>query len=117
MDATNSWLTGLGFGFLSDLNKYRTVGYLDNFYLSTILQSGLVGLFLQMGTIFYFIYLYFQRRRHITKRYRLCGGILVSMLYYGMFENSMFGNSPFDMINWLLIINVVNEEHIQGIKT
>ncbi len=103
------WLTGMGFGFRGALMNMRTTALLDNFYLATLLRSGLIGFAIMMLTVIYFAILYFRETMYMTKTDRLIGGLLVTMLFYGMLENSMFGSGPFDFVNWLLLVTAVNE--------
>ena len=105
----NFWLTGMGFTLWDTLNRVRTTTLLDNFYLATLLQSGLVGFFLLIGTVARFTYLYFREAMRMNKQDRIIGGVLIAMLFYGMLEDYMFGQGPFDFVNWLLAVTAMNE--------
>ncbi|MBQ7219954.1 MAG: hypothetical protein IJS28_03125 [Synergistaceae bacterium] len=104
-----SWFTGLGFGFLEQLNRFRTVSFLDSFYLMTLLESGTVGFILLIGTIIRFSFMYFRDTRYMNRFHRVAGGLLAVMLWHGLFEFVTYGNDYTDVIHWLLLIIAVNE--------
>ena len=111
LTVNNTWLTGLGFNFLERLNQFRDVRFLDSFYLWTLLESGVVGFILLVGTIIGFSFMYFRDTRYMSKSHRLTGGLLAVMLWYGLFEARMYGSNAVDMLNWILLIAAMNERY------
>ena len=109
LTAKNTWLAGLGFSFLDQLNRLREVTYLDSFYLLTLLESGIVGFILLIGTICSFSFMYFRNVMYMTKFHRLAGAMLAILLYYGLFESKMFGRDAIDIMNWFVLIIAANE--------
>ena len=104
-----TWLTGLGFAFIERLNRLREMTALDSFYLYTVLESGLVGFVLLIGTIICFSFMYFRDTRYMTKFHKLSGGLLAVMLWYGFFESKMYGSDALDMLNWILLMSALHE--------
>ena len=111
LTANGIWFTGFGFAFVENLNRFRTVGYLDSFYLYTLLETGLVGFMLLIGTILRCSKMYFRNTKYMTKFHRMAGGLLAVMLWCGLFETKMYGNDAVDMLNWILLIAATNERY------
>ena len=109
--AKGVWLTGLGMSFVENLNRLRTMGALDSFYLYTILGAGLIGFFILIGTILCFSFMYFQDTKYMTKFHRLAGGLLAVIVYYGLFESKLFGKDIYDLLNWILLVLAINERY------
>ncbi len=109
LSAKSTWLAGLGFKFIERLNTFREVTYLDSFYLWTLLETGLVGFILLIGTIYYFAFNYIRNVRYMTDFHRLTAGLMAVLLYYGLFESRMFGKDSADILNWVLVITAAND--------
>ena len=109
LSTKNTWLAGFGFHFIDGLNRLRNITVLDSFYLWTLLESGLVGFSILIGTIYCFAFMYIRQAKYMTNFHRLTAGLLAVLLYYGLFESKMFGKDAVDMLNWFLVISAAND--------
>ena len=46
----------------------------------------------------------------MTKLQKLCGGLLMAILYRGIFENGLLWHGTFDFLNWTLLISCIDEK-------
>ena len=107
----NLWAAGVGMLKRGQIDKFIGTGVMDSFYLTVLLQTGLIGFFIFFVNIFIFVLLYFSDMRHMTRLQQMTGGLIALIIYYGLFEGGMFfGHGPLDLLNWTLIILCMNEK-------
>lgn len=106
----DTWLTGIGLTRHAEIKEIVSLRWLDSFYLTTLLQTGLIGFSIFFGSVFIFIFIYFKDIVHMTKKQKLAGALIAVVIYYGLFETSFFVSGPFDFSNWLIIILCMNEK-------
>ena len=107
----DAWVSGMSF-FMNKGEMYvitRDVS-IDNYYLWTFLRLGLVGFVIYIGTILWLFVIYIHDAENMTKLYRYVGALFVAYLYYGMFEQSLFGRGLVEMVLWSLILVELNQK-------
>lgn len=104
--------TGVGMLSRGAINEVTNMPYMDSYYLSILLKTGLVGFTLFFATVFCFIVMYFRNIKGMTELQKLAGALIVLILYYGIFEGGVFyGHNALDLINWILLISCMNEKY------
>lgn len=110
LNSKNAWIAGLGFMKSDELFRLIKWDYMDNFYLITVLQCGLVGAILLIGAILWSTFMYFQDIRNMTKIQRLMGSFMIVFLLGGFLDCRTFGHGAiYYMIYWMLYVVSMNE--------
>ena len=104
---------GVGMMKRGQIDAYIGSGLMDSFYLTVLLQTGIVGCIIFFGTVSIFVLIYFSDMKHMNRLQCLTGGLIALIIYYGLFEGGMFfKNGPLDLMNWVFIITCMNEKKI-----
>lgn len=108
----NLWAAGVGMMKRGQIDAYIGSGFMDSFYLSVLLQTGIIGCVIFFGTVSIFVLIYFSDMKHMNRLQCLTGGLIALIIYYGLFEGGMFfRNGPLDLMNWVFIIICMNEKN------
>ena len=107
-----AWLTGFGFSITDNAEGWGILGInvMDSFYLTTILQSGLIGFSILFSGILTFTFIYFGGIRTLSKLQILTGAFLIVMFYYGIFESVLFNFKPLILLGWVMLILCMNDK-------
>ena len=92
----NNWLFGMG-----------QFGFFDNFYLTTIVSSGLVGAFFMFTAVFYLGFDYLKNISRMTKIQMLVSAMIVASMYRALFETFLANQDTGAFAVWIFALACV----------